>query len=349
MGEGNRQAGPVEYREFVERSPTGIYVDQEGKIVFANKRFADIYGYTVDEITGAESRHLVYHEETESTDHKQQNARKGKRVSSGCEMRGLRKNGEVIWLKCSSRYITFRGQPALLGNVTDITEIKNREEESKQFLYAVSHDLKNPIVAIQGFSRRLRKKYGKDLGEKGLQYVNHISTSACQMEQLVSDLLTLSRLGRMKLEYEDVPVSEVLKEVMTDLRNQIRESGVNIRLEKELPVVRCDPTKLYQVFQNLLSNAIKYTSASPNPEVTVGHQDNGAFHRFYVRDNGIGIDPKDHEKIFKMLARANGSEHQEGTGLGLSIVEKIVAGHGGEVGGESQKGKGATFHFTLPK
>lgn len=334
----------MNYQQIVEESPTGIYVEQEGRILFANQRFAHMHGYTVDEVIGMEKQQLLCPEVTQTGEGP--DTEKGSRQG---ESRALKKDGECIWVKESSCEIAYGGKPAVLGNVMDITEMKNREEELKQFLYAVSHDLQNPIVAIQGFAGRLKKKKSQDLGEKGLQYVEHIYTSACQMQQLVSDLLTLSRLGRMKLEYEEADLNSVLKEVMSDLGDPIRESGIKIDVTSNLPVVRCDRTKIYQVFQNLLTNAIKYTRDSPHPEVVIGHETNHSGHRFYVKDNGIGIDTRNQDRIFDMLTRANGAEQREGTGLGLSIVRKIVKGHGGDVGVNSEKGKGATFYFTLPK
>ena len=338
----------MNYQKLIERSPTGIYVEQGGRFLFANERFAYTYGYTVDEIVGMERHRLVCPESVETGGGRPDKDGLAKGIREH-ELKGRKKNGECIWLKETSRDIEYRGKPAILGSVVDITGLKRQEEELKQFLYAVSHDLRNPIIAIQGFARRLQKKRQQNLGEKGLQYVGHIYASACQMEQLVTDLLTLSRLGRMKLDYEDAAIDSILDEVMTDLRNQIQDSGVKIDRTTKLPVVRCDRTKLYQVFQNLLTNAIKYTRDSANPEVIIGHEEHDTFHRFYVTDNGIGIETKDQDKIFDMLTRASGSEYREGTGLGLSIVQKIVEGHGGEVGVDSEKGKGATFHFTLPK
>ncbi len=345
----NRKNGTpeIDYRELIEKCPVGIYVVQAGRIVFANQPFADLYGYTIDEVTGLKTENLLCPEDRTAGNTPPRNP--AGREPYEYEVRGLKKDGDVIWLKHRHVPIEYGGQTATLGSAVDITDMKNQEDEMKQFLYAVSHDLQNPIISVKGFSQRLKKKFGEHLGEKGLSYVDHIQTSAGQMEQLVTDLLTLSRLGRMKLDYSDVSVSNVLSEVMTDLEEQIRESGVKIDMVEDWPVVRCDPTKLYQVFQNLLTNAIKYTKASPNPEISIRHEENDRFHRFYVKDNGIGIDTKNHDKIFDMLTRAGGSEHQEGTGLGLSIVKRIVDGHGGEVGVDSEKGKGATFYFTLPK
>ena len=337
----------IDYRELIEKCPVGIYVDQAGRIVFANQPFADLYGYAIDEVTGLKTENLLYPEDRNAGNILPKHPAGSEPYEY--EVRGLKKDGDVIWLKHRHVSIEYGGQTATLGSAVDITEMKNQEAELKQFLYAVSHDLQNPIIAVKGFSQRLKKKLGEHLGEKGLSYVDHIHRSAGQMEQLVTDLLTLSRLGRMKLDYSDVSVSDVIDDVITDLQEQIRESGVKVHVVEEWPIVRCDPTKLYQVFQNLLTNAIKYTSASPNPAISMGHEENDRFHRFYVKDNGIGIDTKNHDKIFDMLSRGGGSEHREGTGLGLSIVKKIVDGHGGKVCVDSEKGKGATFYFTLPK
>jgi two-component system CheB/CheR fusion protein len=116
-----------------------------------------------------------------------------------------------------------------------------------------------------------------------------------------------------------------------------------------LPEICCDRERIYQVFENLLVNAVKYGGNAGQPRIEIGYQDGGAYHQFYVKDNGTGIDPKFHRKIFEMFYRLNGAGGIEGTGLGLSIVERIIEHHGGKVWVDSEKGKGATFYFTVPK
>ncbi len=120
-------------------------------------------------------------------------------------------------------------------------------------------------------------------------------------------------------------------------------------MAESLPRINADAERIYQVFENLIMNAIKYMRDTENPKIEIGYEDSGAFHQFYVRDNGIGIDPKYQQAVFEIFQRLKDTEGEQGTGLGLAIVERIVNNHGGRVWVDSEKGKGATFYFTLPK
>jgi signal transduction histidine kinase len=228
-------------------------------------------------------------------------------------------------------------------------EYRNINVELNNFVRVVSHDLKNPIIAIQGFSSRLLKHYEEKLGERGQRYVEQIKVSARRMEVLVSDLLELSRIGRVVSAFKDVPSLEIVRNVTSALRDRLKENGIELVVADNLPTICCDGERMYQVFENLLVNAIKFTRVTKAPKIEIGYEDRANSHEFYVRDNGVGIDPKHHRKVFEMFQRLKQIEDQEGTGLGLAIVDRIVKNHDGKVWVESEKGKGATFYFTLPK
>jgi PAS domain S-box-containing protein len=243
-----------------------------------------------------------------------------------------------------------------MASFVDITERKRTEgdlqrlnEELKTFVNVVSHDLKQPIVAIQGISTLLAKKYQEKLDEKEMKYLEHIRMSATRMESLVSDLLMLARIGQVVSIFKDISASEVVKSVTANLKEAIEAKDLELIVEEDLPQIYCDPARIYQVFENLVINAIKFSRNSDHREVRIGYEDNEGYHQFFVKDNGIGIDSKYHQKIFDMFHRLRDVEDRTGTGLGLAIVEKIVSSHGGKVWVESEKGKGATFFFTLPK
>lgn len=344
------------YSKLVENSLTGIYIDQDEKIVFANNRFADIYRYPREELIGIESWRLVHPEDRSLTDKTRARRLKGEEAPSEYEARGLTKDGETIWIKRRNTSIEYKGRPAILGNAVDITEQKQAEEELrkineelKNFVHVVSHDLKTPIISIQGFSSRLLKNYQEKLGEKGRVYLEHIKTSGRRMEVLVSDLLTLSKIGRVVSNLKDIPSHEIVKNLTSDLQDRVKEKGIELVVAHNLPTISCDGERIYQVFQNLLVNAIKFMGDTESPQIEIGYADMGDFHQFSVRDNGIGIDPKYHRRIFDMFHRLKKIEDEEGTGLGLAIVYRIVTDHDGKVWVESEKGKGATFYFTLPK
>jgi PAS domain S-box-containing protein len=344
------------YSTVVENSLTGIYIDQDEKIVFANNRFAEIYKYPREELMSMESWRLVHPEDRDLTKEMRTRRLKGEDALLEYEARGLTRDGETIWITRRNVRIEYKGRPAILGNIVDITEktlaeeqLRKINEELKNFVHVVSHDLKNPIVAIQGFSSRLLKKCQDNLGEKGRGYLELINAAAGRMEVLVSDLLALSSIGRVVSTFKDIPSLEILRNVTSSLEDRLQKKGIDLVLADNLPTIYCDGARIYQVFENLLVNATKFMGATKDPKIEVGYEDMGNFHRFYVRDNGIGINPEYHRKIFEMFHRLREIEDETGTGLGLAIVERIVKNHGGKVWVESVKGQGATFYFTLPK
>jgi len=346
----------AKYGTLAENSLTGIYIDQDNTIVFANNQFAEIYRYSREEAVGIDSWRLVHPDDRELTNAIRAKRLSGKDAPSEYEARGVTKYGETIWVKRRNRLIEYRGRPAILGNIIDVTEQKRMEEELrktntelKAFVDIVSHDLKVPIIAIQGFSARLLKSCQGRLGERGERYVEQIKTTTHRMEALVSDLLELSKIGRIVPTFEDISSLEIVRNVASDLEDRLQEKGIGLILADDLPRIWCDRERIYQVFENLLVNAIKFMGDNDSPIIEVGYQGKGAFDQFYVRDNGIGIDPKHHRRIFEMFHRLKQLDDEGGTGLGLAIVERIVKNHGGKVWVESEKGQGATFHFTLPK
>jgi signal transduction histidine kinase len=168
------------------------------------------------------------------------------------------------------------------------------------------------------------------------------------MELLISDLLALSRLGRVVATFKDVSLSDVIDNVVSDLQDKLKSISVQVVVADNLPVIHCDGERLYQVFDNLIGNAIKFQRTTEDPIIEIGYEQKGEFHQFFVKDNGIGIDPKYHHKIFERFYRLKETEDEEGTGLGLAIIERIVNNHGGRVWVESNRGEGAAFYFTIP-
>jgi PAS domain S-box-containing protein len=344
------------YSTLVENSLTGIYIDQDEKIVFANNRFAEIYRYPKGQLIDIETWRLVHPEDRSLTKHMRARRLSGEDAQSEYEARGLTRDGETIWITRRNARIEYKGRPAILGNIVDITEQKQAEaelrktnEELKNFVDVVSHDLKTPVIAIHGFASRLLKHYQEKLGDKGSRQLEQIMASARRMELLVSDLLTLSRIGRLDPTFEHVASREIVINVISGIQNRIKEKEIEVVVADNLPTIYCDGERIYQVFENLLVNAIKFTADVKKPKIEIGYEDGGDLHLFYVRDNGIGIDPEHHLRIFEMFHRLRLKEDKEGTGLGLAIVDRIVKNHDGKVWVESEKDKGATFYFTVPK
>ncbi|UCG80335.1 MAG: PAS domain S-box protein [Desulfobacterales bacterium] len=281
---------------------------------------------------------------------------RGEEVPREYEARGLTKDRKTIWIHRRNSVVRYDGRPAILGNIVNITEQKRAEEELrrinqelKNFVRVVSHDLKTPIISIEGFASRLLKNFEEALGERGRGYVTQINASARRMEMFVSDLLAISTIGHAVSDFEDASCLEIVENVLAGLQDRFRESGIKVVLGDNLPVIHCDAYRIYQVFENLLVNAMNFLGNTNNPKIEVGYEDRGEVHQFFVRDNGVGIHPTDHRRIFDMFYRIRESAKVEGTGLGLAIVEKAIKSHGGKVWVESERGKGATFYFALPK
>ena len=228
-------------------------------------------------------------------------------------------------------------------------ELQKKNEELENFVHVVSHELKTPIIGVQGFASRLLENYQEKLDENGWNYLEQIQACGRRMEVFVLDLLSLARVGQVVRIFESVSSSEVLKDVASRVQARLKEKGIKLAVEDNLPTIYCDRETISQVFENLLVNAIKFMRHTKNPEIEIGYEDTGDFHQFYVKDHGIGIDPKYHQKIFDMFYQLKQIEDKEGTGIGLTIVDRIVKNHGGTVWVESEKGKGATFYFILAK
>ena len=342
------------YSTLVESSLTGIYIDQDERVVFANNTFAEIYGYPKDELIGMETWKLVHPEDRALTNDMRARRLKGEDVPIEYEARGLTRLGKTIWIKRRNSRIEYQGKPSILGNIVDITEQKGAEEELQKineelenFVRVVSHDLKTPIISVQGFASRLLKKRGDKMEAKERKYLEQIRTSADRMELLVSDLLSLSMVGRVVSTFKEVPSLEIVTSAASSLKDRVKKNEIELVLGKNLPTIYCDGERIYQVFENLLSNATKFVQGTGNPKIEVGYEEEETFHQFYVKDNGIGIDPKYHRKIFEMFHRLKEVKDLEGSGLGLAIVHRIIDHHGGRVWVESEKAKGATFYFTL--
>lgn len=231
----------------------------------------------------------------------------------------------------------------------NLLEEANKELDS--FVYTVSHDLKAPLRGIAAFADFLKQDYSNKLDRQANEYIAKIYSGANHMKQLIEDLLTLSKITRIKNPYEDVDINDLINSVMDRIEFVIKENKVNLKIAPNLPIVHCDRIKVTELFLNLLTNAIKFSSkiVGSIPKVEIGYADIGPAHKFYVKDNGIGIDKKYHKEIFTIFKRLHKQSEYEGTGAGLSIAKKVVDSHKGSIWLDSEPGKGTTFYFTIPK
>lgn len=249
-----------------------------------------------------------------------------------------------FWLRTLVRcQRSLEGRNEAVNDYAEKLHAANQELES--FTYSVSHDLRSPLRAMNGFSRILAEEYREELPEKARRYIGLVRENAVQMGQLVDDLLAFSRLGRHSLKIQSVDpnpiVSEVLEEIITD---EDRNSEIQRLYIEEC---RADPSLLRQVFSNLISNALKYSRKSEQPKITIGCETQGDEVIYYVMDNGVGFDMTYAHKLFGVFQRLHRAEDFPGTGVGLAIVHRIVDRHGGRIWAEAKPDEGATFYFTL--
>ncbi|MBN1908866.1 MAG: GHKL domain-containing protein [Pirellulales bacterium] len=227
-----------------------------------------------------------------------------------------------------------------------IGKLETQNAELERFAYTVSHDLKSPLITIKGYVGMLQEDLVKGDPSQVEDDLDRISGAADSMNELLADLLELSRIGRLVNPSEDVPLQELAQEAIELVGGQIREAGVVVEIAPDLPVVFGDRIRLREVLQNLIDNAVKYMGAQPNPRIELGTRHDGDRSEYYVRDNGIGIDPCYNERIFGLFDQLD--PKAEGSGIGLTLVRRIVEVHGGHVWVESPgRGHGSTFCFTL--
>ncbi len=227
-------------------------------------------------------------------------------------------------------------------------KLKNSNNELEQFAYVASHDLQEPLRMVSSFLSLIEKKYSDKLDDKGLQYIHHAVDGAERMRQIILDLLDFSRIGQIDAAVFKVDLNKIIAEICSMQQNIIEQKNAQIKFN-QLPVIIGSKVQFTQIFQNLINNALKYTREDITPEIHIGCEDLDEFWRFYVKDNGIGITPKNHEKIFIIFQRLHSKLEYEGTGMGLAIVKKIVEYYGGTIWLESEIGKGSTFFFTIKK
>lgn len=226
-------------------------------------------------------------------------------------------------------------------------QVKEANRELESFLYSITHDLKAPVISLYGMAAMLQKKCGEQLGEQGRHYLQRLMSNAGFMEQLITDLLNFSRVGKYEYHMERLDTETVVKESLNQCDSRIREGNITINVQTPLPSVVFDRNALCKIFLNLISNGMKFMGDQAHPCIEIGGRELDGFVEYYVKDNGIGIDRKYHDNVFKMFQRLK-EVSVEGTGIGLAIVKKVVDMSGGRIWFESEVGKGATFFFRIP-
>lgn len=252
----------------------------------------------------------------------------------------------------TSRHLTeeLQAQRDLLERQVEerTAHLATTNAELEQFAYIASHDLQEPLRTITGFLQLLARRYHGQLDAEADEFINFAVNGAKRMSMLINDLLAFSRVGRSEEPPEPCDCSALAHAALEGLAQAMAECGANVDIAP-LPRVLCRPAQVQSLFQNLIGNAIKYRASDRVPEVRVwAESDHDHMVRIAVADNGIGIDPLYHDRVFGIFQRLHAREKYEGTGIGLALCRKIVERHGGRIWLESEMGKGTTLWFTLP-
>jgi PAS domain S-box-containing protein len=241
----------------------------------------------------------------------------------------------------------------LVGIAYDISEQKRVEaalsrsnQELEQFAYVASHDLQEPLRMVSSYCQLISRRYQGQLDEDADEFIHYAVDGASRMQRLIEDLLQYSRVNTRGKPPEPTEADDVLTGVLADLGVHIEEAGPEVTHDP-LPQVMADPVQLGRLFQNLVSNAIKYRGEDP-PRIHIGAARQNGQWRFSVQDNGAGIDPQFHDRVFVIFQRLQARDETSGTGIGLAVCKRIVERHGGRIWVESAEGKGSTFYFTIP-
>lgn len=353
------------HRVVVDHSLQGLAILRNGRIVFANRAYANTLGYSVDELyamTPEQAAGLIFVEDRHILNFRLQAAQGGEEIAPRYETRVVCKDGSIRWVEMTMSMIDFQHQAAVQTTTVDITkrkfmeaeqarliwELEAKNAELERFTYTVSHDLKAPLITIRGFLGFLQRDVALNNTTRLKADIQRISEATEKMQRLLSDLLMLSRIGRVAGPMEDVPFGSIVEDAAERVSGQIRAREVHVKIEGDLPSIHGDRERIVEVVQNLLDNAVKFMGEQSQPRIEIGCKGTGTDGKltFFVKDNGIGIDRQFHQRIFGLFNKLN--PDSDGTGVGLALVKRIIEIHEGRIWVESEPGSGSTFYFTLP-
>jgi len=361
------QESEEKYRNLVERANDGIVIIQDGKIAFANHMIAKMLGYEIGDMINKDFTLFVADSQKELLFEKHQRRVAGKEVPPIYESDLKTKDNSIFPIEVNAGVIKYNGEPAEMAFIRDITQRVQAEQalqeahnelvtkaaqlaeanaELSQHAYVVSHDLKAPLRAIHNYADFLGEDLEDTLDEEQKEYLDGLRRAVRQGEELTNDLLEFSRIDRRGKPMKPVDMGVFLQKLIASLN---LPPEVEIVMRDDWPTIDTEPTLLRQIFQNIIENAVKFND-SPDKRVEIGWLLLGEeCCEVFVRDNGIGIEPRHQEQIFHVFQRLHTSDEYDGTGIGLAIVRKAISKLHASVRVESKPGEGSTFFVALPK
>jgi PAS domain S-box-containing protein len=366
----------LQNRLILDSAGEGIYgLDIDGKCTFVNPAALQLLGFRIEELIGQHSHSMFHHTKPDGKPYPQEDCP----VQSAYKQGAVHRGSDLYWHKDGSSFpVEFISTPILeAGKITgavvafrDITELKKAEnkitelnldlerrvverteqleaanKELEAFSYSVSHDLRTPLRAIDGFSHILLDDYAGKMDDEGKRLLNVVRDNASRMGRLIDDILKFSRTSRLEMTFTEIDMEKLAHEVVEEL--QPADGKLQVEIEP-IPPATVDRAMMRQVFVNLLSNAIKFSSSRESARIKVGGSIEGDEAVYFVRDNGAGFDMQYADKLFGVFQRLHAMNEFEGTGIGLAIVKRIITRHGGRVWAEGKVNEGATIYFVVP-
>lgn len=354
-------------RHLIDRSNDCIFIMEPkwGRLLDTNDRACASLGYTREELLKMAFKNIEQSIPDDSSWNEQMDKLK---YTKDLVIQGQHKckDGTTFFAETSLKLVSQKKEDFIIAIARNVTErkqaeqrqaqlikelehsnqeVKNINQELKDFAYVVSHDLKAPLRGINAIVKWVSTDYADKFDENGKKQLDSLSKRVLQMHNLIDGILQYSRVGRI----EERKVEVNLNTLAADAIDMVAPpENISITIENELPTIECEQTRIMQVFQNLLSNAVKYMD-KPKGQIKIGCVEEGGFWKFNVTDNGPGIEEKDFERIFKIFQTITPRDEFESTGIGLTVTKKIVELYNGKIWVESEPGQGTTFFFTLPK
>ena len=354
------------YRQLIQYAPAGIFeIDMRTrKFITVNEVMCKYLGYSREELLEKNIYTvLADNKERDQLAERLSKMLGGDSTSETIELKMKTKSNQEVWMLLNIRLVREFGKPlvaqAVVSDTTErvladaerealIAELEANNAELERFTYTVSHDLKSPLITIRGFLGYLEEEARNGEVERMQEDIQRISKAAERMQQLLDELLKLSRIGRVVNPPEPIQLRELVEDIIQMMETRLQEANIKTFVDPQLPTIYGDRQRLQEVFTNLIDNATRFMGDQTEPYIEVGIRHDEEEFVYYVLDNGIGIDPRYHDRVFNLFEKLDASS--DGTGVGLAIAQRIIEQHGGRIWVESEgEGKGSAFCFTLPQ